>query len=442
MVELFNAFGKLLPRRILVAGDLLLDKYTKGEAKRISPEAPVAVVRVTAEEERAGGAGNVILNLISIGASVTALGRVGVDSAGASLLTALQDEGVSVEGVVSQKNFATPVKQRIVAGGQQVVRVDYEEVTPLDEQHEELLIRQLPQLLSGVEAIALSDYGKGTLTLPLLQALIEEGRRRHIPIIADPKGTDFSRYHGATLLKPNLGEAYAAAAFSRDTPLELVAGRLLRDIAVDVLMVTRSEEGISLFYPSGSSDHYPVKVLEVRDVTGAGDTVLALLTFALANGLGYGEASQLANVAAGIAIEHFGCARVTMAELGERLLSHDTAYKIFFDEHLYPLQQILKSRPYVVLVASLADGLTPLLFETIQTLATTGQSDLLLYLRDEEPLWPLIRTLAFLHSVSYIVVSGSHISQLCTTTPPKQLYLLENGGYRELPSLESVFYYY
>lgn len=438
MVTLFNAFGRLQPRKVLVAGDLLLDRYTVGQARRISPEAPVAVVHVVKEEELPGGAGNTVLNLVSLGAEVKVVGRVGDDAAGATLLRVFAAEGISTEGIVCQRSLATPVKNRIVASGQQVVRVDYETMTLLDEYLEEQLIRQLPTLLEDVDAIAISDYGKGTLTEPLLQALITAGRRRGIPIIADPKGTDFTRYRGATVLKPNLGEAYAAAACSKETPLSLVANKIFGQINVDLLLVTRSEEGISLFYSDGRNEHYPVRSLEVRDVTGAGDTVLALFTFALANGLSHGEATQLANVAASLAIEHFGCARVTMSMLGQRLLSHNRSCKVFAQECLYPLQQLLKDRPFIILTISLAHGLTHSLFDAIHALTDASQQDLLLYIRDPSPPSALVSTLAAMQSIHYLVIKGEHLYELCKQMAPQAIYRLEGDACQRLDALDSL----
>lgn len=320
MVALAEAFKKLTLRHIAVAGDLCIDRYTYGKVDRISPEAPVAIVQAGSEEEKAGCAGNVMLNLVSLGAHVRAIGRLGKDSGGDALKKILLNEKIELTGLVIEESWTTPIKQRVIAAGQQVVRIDYEKVTPLNAELEATLIEAVPHLLEGVDALALSDYGKGALTPALLAALIKEGRRRALPIIADPKGTDFTRYRGSTVLKPNLKEAYAAAALSLNASLNSVAERLHRDSDLAVLMVTRSEEGISLFYPQGESEHFPVKALQVRDVTGAGDTVLAVAAFALANGLSYSEATLLANKAASLAVEQFGCARISLSMLAERIL--------------------------------------------------------------------------------------------------------------------------
>ncbi len=174
MVTLVNSFSRLEKKKVLVAGDVMLDTYTVGKARRISPEAPVAVVHVHHEEHRPGGAGNVILNLISLGADVVTLGRVGSDDAGNILKDCLVQEGVNIKGLVDQKNYPTPIKNRIIAENQQIVRVDHEVVDALPELLEEQIIEQLPQLLEGISRVAISDYGKGFLTRTLLSELIDQ----------------------------------------------------------------------------------------------------------------------------------------------------------------------------------------------------------------------------------------------------------------------------
>lgn len=322
MVKLKDHLPKLAKQKIMVLGDFMLDTYTIGKASRISPEAPVVVVRVIREEHRPGGAGNVVLNLISLGAEVVAVGRIGLDNAGSKMLCALSEEGVNVAGIVTQKCFTTPIKNRVLAENQQIVRVDHEQITTVPTDVEDEIISKFASLLDDVKIIAISDYGKGFLTDRMLEELIKLAGQLGIPIISDPKGSNFTKYNGSTVLKPNLGEAYAAANLFSDAPLELAAQRIFKTVIVDVLMITRSEAGISLFYRDGDRKDFPVKMREVKDVTGAGDTVLATLACAMANNLPIDIAVQLSNVTAGMAIERFGCARITLAELTERL-THD-----------------------------------------------------------------------------------------------------------------------
>lgn len=278
MVKLTETLRYVNPNKILVIGDFLLDTYTMGQVKRISPEAPVAVLKVEHEEHRPGGAGNVVLNLLSLGASVVAVGRIGSDPMGEALRHALSSERVDVRGLFVQQCYPTPVKNRVIANNQQIVRIDRETIIPLPHPLELDVFALLPELLQDVDLIAISDYGKGFLTKKVLQAVIHEGRARGIPLIADPKGNDFSKYAGVTILKPNLGETYAAANMLPDESLEDAAHRILSKVEVEVLMVTRAESGISLFFKGGDRRDFPVKIREVKDVTGAGDTVLAVFS--------------------------------------------------------------------------------------------------------------------------------------------------------------------
>lgn len=308
----------LKAKKVLVAGDLMLDVYTIGEVKRISPEAPVPVLHVSEEKRLPGGAGNAILNLVSLGMEVVALGRVGEDTSGRHLLGQLAAEDVDTRGVLSDPAFQTPTKNRMLASGQQLMRVDYETPAPLSENLQASFALQLPLLLEGVSVVAISDYAKGFLTPGLLKTLIEAAKSQDIPIIVDPKGKDFTRYEGATLLKPNLMEAYQATTLTHEATLEEVAEQIFRMVNIENLMVTRSQHGIALFKPSSARQDFPARVHEVKDVTGAGDTVLAVLTAAVANGYTLEEATQLANVAAGLAIERIGCARISREELASQ----------------------------------------------------------------------------------------------------------------------------
>ncbi len=302
------------PRHILVVGDLCIDRYTFGSVNRISPEAPVPVLHASREEHRPGMAGNAILNLLSLGQRVSALGRIASDYAGRTLTDALLAENVGLHGLLTQEGYQTPIKNRFIASNQQILRVDTESTEPLPGHLEHEIISTLPALLEGVDAVAISDYGKGFLTPTLLAALIQHARQRNIPTIVDPKGRAFARYALATVIKPNLQEAIDASNLSPCTPLPLIAATLLQQTGADHLMITRSEKGISLF--SGDTHHYlPAEEREVRDVTGAGDTVLAVTTAAVANQIPIIQGAHLANLAASIAIQRFGCARISLQDL-------------------------------------------------------------------------------------------------------------------------------
>ena len=320
MVKLARAFSHFRPFKALVLGDFMLDTYTTGRVKRISPEAPVPVMEVISEESKAGGAGNAALNLMALGASVFAMGRIGLDLKGNELKGLLSEKGVDVEALLIEPGYKTPVKNRLIAGSQQLLRVDFETVAPLHLDVEKIAIQKLEEMIPQVEVIAISDYGKGFLSNRLIQTAIELGKKFQIPTIVDPKGNDFSKYRGATLLKPNLSEAVIAAKMARGAPLDLVAHHLLESSEVELLLITRSEEGISLFDRSRNRTDFPVRSRQVKDVTGAGDTVLAVMGLGLANKLEVASAVQLANIAAGLSVERVGCAQITLSEITQRFL--------------------------------------------------------------------------------------------------------------------------
>lgn len=429
MVKLASILSRLKPVKVMVVGDLLLDAYTIGKARRISPEAPVAVVHVQKEEQLPGGSGNVILNLVSLGAEVVAIGRIGRDWGGECLCSTLEKEGVATQSIVVQEGYKTPVKNRVIADNQQIVRIDHEQIVPLPEQLEQIIIDSLPTLMDGVKVVAISDYGKGFLTTTLLTAVINHAQKRGITIIADPKGHDFAKYRGATIIKPNLSEAYSAANLPSYMPLEAVAKRILEITASEMLMVTRSEAGISLFSATDERFDFPVHAKQVKDVTGAGDTVLAMLACAVANELSYSEAVQLCNVAAGIAIERIGCARISLSDLAHRLLDRDGSNKVFDEEHLFALQEILKTTPFTLLTLSKINHISQPLYKAIKTLSQK-QEALLIYLIDSEPEESFIEMLSSLQEVDFILIHEESLRLLCEKSYPVESYLFQEGKLR------------
>lgn len=421
MVKFANLLSRLNSVKILVIGDILFDSYTIGKAKRISPEAPVVVVNVEHEEHRPGGAGNVILNLLSLGAEVTAIGRVGNDWAGEKIKDALSEENVNITGIVTQGSYPTPIKNRIIANNQQIVRIDNEQVIPLEPLLEQKIKDQLSQIFDGIQVVAISDYGKGFLTPSLLSSIFEFANKKEIPVITDPKGNNFSKYKGTTLIKPNLSEAYAAANLPSTAPLQLVASEVLNQTHAELLMVTRSEAGISLFDDQERRFDFPVQAKAVKDVTGAGDTVLAMLSFAIGNQLSYEEAAQLCNIAAGIAIERVGCARVTLSDLAIRLFEHHSGHKIFDQEHLFILQEVLKKKPYNLLILQKNDLITVSLFHAIKSISNDDE-DLVLYVEEIDPKECFVDMLASLREVSFIIVKQESLKELCKSSAPKMTY--------------------
>jgi len=312
--SLFNGVSDV---RLLVVGDLMLDEYLWGKAERISPEAPVQVVEVTREDVRLGGAGNVINNLVAFGCRVVACSVIGGDDNGTILQRAFTGKGVDVNGVFQDPMRATSKKTRVVAANQQIVRIDRESKEDISSEYEERILEFIKGRASQFRAILISDYAKGVLTPKTLEGIIAVARKMRVPVVVDPKGRDYGKYNGASILTPNRKEAEIAAgiAIVDEESLKAAARKLLDDVDLDALLITRSEQGMSLFLRGGEMVHIPTVAREVYDVTGAGDTVLAVMGLALACGKDYADAAQLANVAAGIAVGKVGTSTVSPGEI-------------------------------------------------------------------------------------------------------------------------------
>ncbi len=312
--QLIAGIGSL---RFLVVGDLMLDEYLWGAADRISPEAPVQVIDVRREDLRLGGAGNVLNNLADIGAQVQVVSVLGDDEDGERINAILSRKGIDTSGILQAENRKTSRKTRVLASNQQILRIDRETTTPIDAALEQRVIDHVTSVVQDFDAILLSDYQKGVLTDSVLKEIIRIGREKGLPVLVDPKGSDFTKYRGATLLTPNRKEAQLAAGCSiTDKPSLLEAGHRLRsELELDALVLTRSEEGMSIFKADGSELHLPTQAREVFDVSGAGDTVLSYLGIGLAHGLCLEEAGKLANMAAGIVVAKVGTSTVRADEL-------------------------------------------------------------------------------------------------------------------------------
>lgn len=425
MVKLASTLSRLNSAHILVIGDFILDTYTICKARGISPEAPIPVVRVKSEERRPGGAGNVILNLVSLGAKVKAIGRVGEEEASQFFLSSLKNEGVDTHHIFIEKEYKIPVKNRIIVDSQQIVRVDHEE-TPLSSKTlEQKIIETLPNSLKGIKIVAISDYGKGLLTPKILRALIDECRKMSIPVIVDPKGADFTKYRGAHLIKPNLSEFYAAVGAPAGAPLDDLAEKLLHAVDIQSLLITRSEAGISIFEKNQPRADFPAHIKDIKDVTGAGDTVLAMLTYSLANQLSYCESAQLCNIAAGIAIQQLGCARVSVTDLAHSLLEIDVSNKVFDENHLFVLQEVLKKQSYQVLAISGVQWMTEKLFRCIRDISQNGKGKLLIYLEDNSlnnspP--HFVEALTSLKEIDFIILHPQSLDLLLSKTKPTASY--------------------
>ena len=296
--------------RVLTVGDVMLDRYWFGEVSRISPEAPVPVVKVERVEERPGGAANVARNVASLGARAMLLSVVGGDEAGNSLARLMAAEGIDVS-LHEDAELSTTVKLRVIGRQQQLLRIDFE-TSPT---HEVLRAKlaEFGQRLPDCDAVILSDYGKGGLAH--IGAMIAQARAAGKPVLVDPKGEDYARYAGATLLTPNRAEfRQVVGRWGSEAELEAKATALRAQLGVEALLITRSEEGMTLFSASGRV-HEPARAREVYDVSGAGDTVIAAMAVMLAAGLDLAQAMRLANRAASVVVGKLGTATCTLAEL-------------------------------------------------------------------------------------------------------------------------------
>lgn len=297
--------------RILVAGDVMLDRYWSGSTDRVSPEAPVPVVRIADAHDRAGGAGNVALNLAALGVGTSLVGVCGADTEGRALSAALESAGIESR-LRMIDGLATITKLRVLSRHQQLIRLDFE--APEAHYSGKEMEGAYRESLRDTDVVVLSDYAKGSLSEA--PALIESARAAGKPVLVDPKGRDFRRYAGATLLTPNRGEFEAVVGPCRDeNEFRRRAENLRRELQLEALLVTRSEQGMTLFTGADEVVHLPTHAREVFDVTGAGDTVIATLAAALAAGQSFAEAAALANVAAGVVVGKLGAATVTPAEL-------------------------------------------------------------------------------------------------------------------------------
>jgi D-beta-D-heptose 7-phosphate kinase/D-beta-D-heptose 1-phosphate adenosyltransferase len=308
---------------VVVVGDVMLDRYWWGSVSRLSPEAPVPVVHKQHATAAPGGAANVAANVASLGGTPRLVGVVGLDEAGHELRAELERRDIAHDHLLTDGGRPTTVKTRVVAHSQHVVRVDEEDRRPIAAPLVGQLAERVAALLVGARVLIVSDYAKGVLGPELLRRVIREARGRDCWVVVDPKGSDYARYRGASLVCPNRVEALAAAGVDGDTPdaVALAGARLLEAGVADAVLVTLGEAGMMLFEPARPALPVAALARAVYDVTGAGDTVIATVALALAAGAPLGVAVRLANVAAGLAVEQVGTATVTAAELREVLLS-------------------------------------------------------------------------------------------------------------------------
>jgi rfaE bifunctional protein kinase chain/domain len=305
-----NSLPDTSTTRILVVGDVMLDRYWFGEVSRISPEAPVPVVKVERTEERPGGAANVARNCAALGARVTLLSVVGADEAGQSLARLLANSGIECS-LHEDAKLSTTVKLRVIGRQQQLLRIDFENAP--DHEVLQAKLADFESRLAACDVVILSDYGKGGLAH--ITEMISLARAAGKKVLVDPKGEDYARYAGATLLTPNRSEfRQVVGRWKDEAELELKATRLRNELHLEALLVTRSEEGMTLFSADGAT-HEPALAREVYDVSGAGDTVIATLAVMLGSGLPLPQAMRQANLAAGIVVGKLGTATCSLEEL-------------------------------------------------------------------------------------------------------------------------------
>ena len=327
--------------RVLVFGDVMLDRYWGGPTSRISPEAPVPVVKIQDTENRAGGAGNVALNIATLGSAVDLIGITGNDE-NAEIL-----EGLLAKAEVNCRFLHHPInptitKLRVISRQQQLIRLDFEEA--FDATDLASLYQAFDERLANAGVVILSDYGKGALSNP--QALIAAARRQNVPVLVDPKGSDFEKYRGATLITPNLSEFEAVVGRCDTDELVVTKARtLIQDFDLDAVLVTRSEKGMTLVRKDAEPLHLPTRAREVFDVTGAGDTVISVLATSLAAGVSMEQATFLANTAAGIVVGKLGTATASTEELRRELrLESQQGAGLFDEESLMLLVEEARNR--------------------------------------------------------------------------------------------------
>jgi rfaE bifunctional protein kinase chain/domain len=316
--QIFSNWGK---HKILVLGDVMLDEYLWGNVSRISPEAPVPVVEILRECIKLGGAANVALNIKTLGDEPILVGVVGKDKNGEKMIEALNAVQIMNEGVFVDEDRPTTIKTRVIAHNQQVVRADREDTQEISLELTERVIDFVKKKIAQINALVISDYGKGMVTLKLLSELIDLCRKNHVFIGVDPKETHFWNYKKVSLITPNHNEA--AFAYGKkikdETILEEVGWGLLDRLEAEAILITRGEKGMSLFEKNRSLTHFPTQAKKVYDVTGAGDTVISTFASAFASGASYKESALISNHAAGIVVGEIGTAQVTKDQLTTEL---------------------------------------------------------------------------------------------------------------------------
>ncbi len=314
---------------ILVVGDLMVDEYLWGDVERISPEAPVQVVTIKDEDFSLGGSGNVVNNIVALGAKVSAVGVIGTGSDGQLLLNKLNELGVDIAGIFQDSNRPTTRKTRIIASNQHVLRIDRETKESISEPAFEAIAKYLEEKIPDVDVVLISDYGKGLITEALMARLIAAAQKHKKITIADPKGLDFSKYSGVSLITPNKKEAALASGIEvvDETTLIEAGNKILQRVGIDKLLITCGKDGMVLFDRNKAPYKIRAETRQVYDVSGAGDTVLAVFGLSVASGISFEDGAVLANTSAGIVVGKVGTATVSRQELSSALKHDDISLK-------------------------------------------------------------------------------------------------------------------
>jgi D-glycero-beta-D-manno-heptose-7-phosphate kinase len=318
-------------RRVLVIGDVMLDEHIQGQVRRLSPEAPVPIVEIQSRRFHPGGAANVAANISSLGGSALLVGIIGADSAGTQLRQELSTRTVSPDYLITALNRRTTTKSRVMAGGQHIVRFDEECRLDLSTEEEDALARQAAQCADDAEACVISDYAKGVVSPKVCHTVITAASAKGIPIVVDPKGSDYTKYAGATVITPNLNEARTlAGTYDNRFHARDDSGILIEDVAETImrrcsasLLITRGSEGMSLFERGERPVTIRARARQVYDVTGAGDTVVATLALGLAAGLSLENACRLGNLAAGMVVGELGASTISLEALERATATED-----------------------------------------------------------------------------------------------------------------------
>ena len=324
LAEIIDGFSKL---RVMVIGDLMVDAYTWGKVTRISPEAPVPVVNVVKRESRLGGAGNVVLNVASLGAKPLVFSVIGDDATGSELLTILSQSGLSVEGIIQEAGRPTTVKERVIAGSQQLIRVDSETEKAISSASEASLLAAVKAAISQVDVIIFEDYDKGVLSEGLIQEVMGLARVAGIPTVVDPKKKNFFAYQGATLFKPNLHELRDGLGLDASDlsalALPATVKKFKESQRFEGLFVTLSERGVYMDFRS-EQVAIPAHIRQIADVSGAGDTVISIAACALAAGASPAQIAELANLGGGLVCEFLGVVPIEVNLLKREASQLDT----------------------------------------------------------------------------------------------------------------------